>query len=571
MAGQFQTKLSITENQLEQALLEIIEDAKSKLKNLSLFSIIIQEFIDVDYSGVCFTRNPNWEREMIIESHTGIGERLVGGEITPKQESFYWGNKNTFYGQTTDIFENIEKYYDFPQDIEWWIKGNNLFILQTRPITTISKQKYAEIKLLEETLPKNRSYFYEKTEISEMAARPTPFTFSLLEKIYGENGPVMNTYKKYWIRFLVQPFLILVGNELYVDHNLETKTLLPSYTWNRISSGPKLTTIHGIWTTIKNIFGLTFMREKPAAIHQLKSLIQKEIFSTDFSENLSNFLQAYETVFEINLFAAQWLKKLEILLKKEPIDIADILSGSSFLEENTVTIETQKLTGFVWNTLEISDNEAFYMPEKVKHDTENTIAWWDDLPQWKKNLYKKPISRALAYQQYREYARILMVKYLNHLRKSLHKSFWNESEDAYFTTIAEIEEKIHDKKLREERKNMYINGQKYHLPSILSSDVPKSASSKGLSAGKVTGVIVTVAEIESSPRPRILWTKILSPELTQYFDEIDGIITENWGLLSHLAIIARERKIPVVVTNTLNFWVNDVREINGNTGEIKSI
>lgn len=74
---------------------------------------------------------------------------------------------------------------------------------------------------------------------------------------------------------------------------------------------------------------------------------------------------------------------------------------------------------------------------------------------------------------------------------------------------------------------MYINGQKYHLPSILSSDVPKSASSKGLSAGKVTGVIVTVAEIESSPRPRILWTKILSPELTQYFDEIDGIITEN--------------------------------------------
>ena len=117
------------------------------------------------------------------------------------------------------------------------------------------------------------------------------------------------------------------------------------------------------------------MRENPAAIHQLKSLIQKEIFSTDFSENLSNFLQAYETVFEINLFAAKWLKKLEILLKKEPIGIADILSGSSFLEKNTVTIETQELTGFVWNTLEISDNERFYTPEKVKNDSENTIAF----------------------------------------------------------------------------------------------------------------------------------------------------------------------------------------------------
>lgn len=120
-----------------------------------------------------------------------------------------------------------------------------------------------------------------------------------------------------------------------------------------------------------------------------------------------------------------------------------------------------------------------------------------------------------------------MVKYMNHLRKSLQSISWQEIEEAYFRTIPEIEEEIYDKKLCEERKNIYTNGQKYHLPGILSSDVPKSASSKGLSAGQARGTIVISENITSTPRPRILWTKILSPELTQYFDKIDGIITEN--------------------------------------------
>ncbi len=571
MAGQFETKVWVKDDSLEEAILEIILDAQNKLTNLSLFSIIIQEYIELEYSGVCFTRNPNWGREMIIESHRWRGENLVGGEIIPTQERFYHGKQTSIYGQSTEVFEHIEKYYDFPQDIEWGIKNGELFILQTRPITTLTREKYNEIQFLENTLPKNHDFFYEKTEISEMAARPTPFTFSLLEKIYGENGPVMNTYKKYWIRFLVQSFLILIGNELYADHNCETKTLLPSYSWNRISSAPKFTTLRWAWTTINNLIRLIFLRKNPATIYQLKNLLEKKIITTDFSENLNNFLVAYETVFEINLFAARALKKLEILIKKEPVDITDILGWCPFLQRKGIDIQADTLWELLWNTLEISDTEPLYKWIHGKNENDKTVSWWQNIPLWKKNLYEKPISEAIAYQEYREYARILMVKYMNHLRKSLQNISWETIEEVYFRTIPEIEEETYDKKLCEERKNIYTNGQKYHLPSILSSDVPKSASSKGLSAGQARGTIVISENITSTPRPRILWTKILSPELTQYFDEIDGIITENGWLLSHLAIIARERKIPVVVTNTPNFRMNDVREIDGTTGEIKSV
>lgn len=59
MAGQFETKISVSTEGLETAIISVIHDAENKLTNLSLFSIIIQEYIELEFSGVCFTRNPN--------------------------------------------------------------------------------------------------------------------------------------------------------------------------------------------------------------------------------------------------------------------------------------------------------------------------------------------------------------------------------------------------------------------------------------------------------------------------------------------------------------------------------
>jgi len=45
---------------------------------------------------------------------------------------------------------------------------------------------------------------------------------------------------------------------------------------------------------------------------------------------------------------------------------------------------------------------------------------------------------------------------------------------------------------------------------------------------------------------KIVVVQTLNPELITYFDYISGIISVQGSLLSHLAIVARERKIPVV-------------------------
>ena len=71
-----------------------------------------------------------------------------------------------------------------------------------------------------------------------------------------------------------------------------------------------------------------------------------------------------------------------------------------------------------------------------------------------------------------------------------------------------------------------------------------------------------------------LYTEILSPSLTKYFDRIDGIVSENGGLLSHLAIVAREKNIPVIIGFSLSNSVlklGDPVQIDGSIGKIKKI
>jgi pyruvate,water dikinase len=52
---------------------------------------------------------------------------------------------------------------------------------------------------------------------------------------------------------------------------------------------------------------------------------------------------------------------------------------------------------------------------------------------------------------------------------------------------------------------------------------------------------------------------------------VKGIVSETGGLLSHLAIVAREHKIPVVVNSSVQKiaeMMGKVVEINGESGEI---
>nr|AIF00814.1 phosphoenolpyruvate synthase (pps, ppsA) [uncultured marine group II/III euryarchaeote KM3_139_C07] len=115
-----------------------------------LIAVVIQEMIDAKYAGVMFTIDPVNKKYILIEVVEGLGEALVSGQVTPNT---YFMNKKTHYLEKKSenfkldptiitkisiIGEKIEKHYKYPQDIELALdKNNKIYILQSRPITTL--------------------------------------------------------------------------------------------------------------------------------------------------------------------------------------------------------------------------------------------------------------------------------------------------------------------------------------------------------------------------------------------------------------------------------------------------
>ena len=117
-------------------------------KNVKM-AVIVQKMIKADYGGVVFTIDPIGKNSILIEVVEGSGEKLVGGEATPN--SYYIDRKDFSIKQKKTTFKfneklltdisktalKIERLYIYPQDIEFCLKDNELFILQSRPITTL--------------------------------------------------------------------------------------------------------------------------------------------------------------------------------------------------------------------------------------------------------------------------------------------------------------------------------------------------------------------------------------------------------------------------------------------------
>jgi len=305
-AGQFTTKLNLSGDELTKGMSEVLAQANDFLKgNLDNFSMIIQEYIAPDISGVTFTRNPNGNREMVIEYGFCEIERIVSGEIKPEKFSFYWNElkiklpKQFLINQIVEKFKDIESKNNFPQDIEWCIKSGQFYLIQTRPITTIPSKKYKQIGFLEKQLQENEKNFFEKTEISEIAPRPTAFTFSLLKLIYSPNGPVSEIYKKYGVNFTDTNFLKIIGNELFVDKEKEIQGLLPSYSYQRNKNfAPKFSTYLKIIPTIKNLFFLNKIQTNnyEKIFYNLKTKIETANQEQDSQTTLNNFIKDYKLI-----------------------------------------------------------------------------------------------------------------------------------------------------------------------------------------------------------------------------------------------------------------------------------
>jgi pyruvate,water dikinase len=160
-AGQFLTELNV---QGAEALLEAIRNVWNSVSSLQEgpyhhingqtghpqgMGVIIQEMVDVRWSGVAFSINPVTGRnETVIEGVPGTGEKLVQEGITPQRWIFHqgtWEPYDTSASPPVNVLQDLvsgmtrlRKVFGGEVDVEWGWDGTRLWYLQCRRVT-ISK------------------------------------------------------------------------------------------------------------------------------------------------------------------------------------------------------------------------------------------------------------------------------------------------------------------------------------------------------------------------------------------------------------------------------------------------
>ena len=148
----------------------------------SSLAVVVQKMINSEKSGVIFSKDPSTKRDdVIIEAVWGLGEGIVSGQITPdryivskknsgnleiieksignkkiaivrgkndgketinldEEKSNQQVLKNHEVIDLAEIALRLEEHYKKAQDIEFAISGEKIYVVQTRPITTLERR-----------------------------------------------------------------------------------------------------------------------------------------------------------------------------------------------------------------------------------------------------------------------------------------------------------------------------------------------------------------------------------------------------------------------------------------------
>jgi len=142
-------------------------------------AVVVQRMVDAEKSGVMFTSHPSTgDPQITIEAAWGLGEAVVSGTVSP-DNYVYDRERETVdevtiadkkvemvkdsetgetvtlevgeerrnarvlsdaeIGELVELGKRVEDHYGTPQDVEWAIYDDEIYMLQSRPITTIQE------------------------------------------------------------------------------------------------------------------------------------------------------------------------------------------------------------------------------------------------------------------------------------------------------------------------------------------------------------------------------------------------------------------------------------------------
>jgi len=670
-AGQLDSFLNTT----EESLLENVKKCWASLftpraifyrfeKNLDKqkisVAVVVQKMVESEKSGIAFSVHPVTQdrNQLIIEAGFGLGEAIVSGQITPdsyvveKQPrriidknvqiqsrglyrakiggnewldiSIEQGEKqvlsDTEILELSEIILLIENHYGFPSDIEWAFENGSFYIVQSRPITTLTdivETNGQNNQLVQKFLSKindneiilwdgaysplcllfhwNMQKFYNS--FYNIPASPA------LELIDGRNGLLAfnNSYYKNYAHEIFERYWN--KDESVTRQNIKSKTLA-----NEIDKLYHLIQEKNLNDVAEKQL-VSWVEEMNCIVGELEAItIHIELFDENIvlavvgSKNKDFVNKIWEKathpVFEsfemrrLRLIVKEFEKNSEKAFKRlqfihtDYFDIKNIVESKKLLSEvvgnKQVLLESKKkldeyridlakkLDSFkVWASTLSAD-------EKRLAEYAQTVM---EMRDWRKdplaqaqtifaNICREMLLRMSLPEEIAPYILPqeleLGIEYLKKQDLLNRPNGMIAFKDIDGTLVVEVRD---IKDVSQEVKNLVLG--KHHDTEEIKGQIGAK--------GKVTGIVKIIRDASLSDNfenDDILVTGMTRPEFVPLMKKASGIITDEGGITCHAAIISRELGLPCVIGTKIATKIlkdGDLVELDANNGIVRII
>ncbi len=538
----------------------------------SSMSVIIQELVIGDVSGVAFSTNPSGGEEVVIEAVRGLNQSLVDGEVEPERfmlepdsgavigyhshetsaSRLSTLHKNYFQGilgkkDVESIFSavtRLHKIYSGPVDVEWTIRDGKLFLLQVRPVTTVKEsaigenlwessdkrpwyrsltKSFSSLKKLqkrieEEILPgmDEAASIMGRTDLSSL----TPV--ELAREIEKRKSAYLKWHDVYWDELIPFAHGMRLFGQVYND------TIKPNdpYEFTRLLGSSSM-----ISTERNKAFAelIDILRSDPKLCSSEQGL---NSFSLKFQDGFFKFLKTYgAAVYEGMPVFTKQNKLVELMLKTACSDYhyehSGKDSGRDTLESRFISSFHGRQKSFALEILELARSSW-----KLREDD---------------NLYLAKIESALS-DAVEAGRRVLQNELGIQVDIRNPDSVAAVLKGGYLSASEYFEKGEHDEPVEKSiikgrlSDGLRVEDSEYSMRVRKYTGQP---ASPGIGVGN-SRVIKTIDDIFNFQQGEVLVCDSIDPNITFIVPFASAIVERRGGMLIHGAIIAREYGIPCV-------------------------
>jgi len=507
-----------------------IEDSK--------MPVIVQEMIFGDASGVTFTVNPNNDRELLIEAVYGLCKGLVDGIIEPDRWRVDRDNFQIISHEEpnrekavrpssqgvievglnemqktnpplTDIqvkklaklAYKIEEVFGSPQDIEWTIKDNYLYIIQARPITTVKDN--GDIR---------QWYLSLRRSIKNL----TDLEYKISNKILPEMISEANNREDIMLKNLD-------NSELIEEINHRSERLKH---WHKVYWDVFIPMAHGA-----RLFG--------------------QIYNDNVKpEDPYEFMILLSGMDMISIRRNNRINEISKILKQNP-DLINSLTGECTESTlvNDLRKEIRQLFGNYSSDLGTIINLLTKIDENKERNEKNIEKflkkYLNSFPETEKELAEEALRIGRKSWKLRDDDNIILGKFEKLLSDALEEA----KKRLINIGLEDVNDLIEDEIVLSLSLNQKIETKILKNKEYTEKFVPRQLVGQPASPGLVTGsarVIIDQKDLFDFKEGEILVVDSIDPNMTFIVPLAAGIIERRGGMLIHGAIISREYGVPCV-------------------------